>query len=121
MCLRVYLFGFTSECVAASRMSVLGCALLFYMCEYCKKKVCAAFSIPVCLCVCVNSPSSTFGAMQKASNAFHVSEPSVFVRVCVCVCVCEGERVRIRINTIDLFTLVPSIRGQLSPVYHLKH
>lgn len=91
MCLRVYLFGFTSECVAASRMSVLGCALLFYMCEYCKKKVCAAFSIPVCLCVCVNSPSSTFGAMQKASNAFHVSEPSVFVRVCVCVCVKERE------------------------------
>lgn len=42
--------------------------------------------------------------------------------MCVCVYVCEGERVRFTINTIDLFTLVQGVQGQLSslPLETLK-
>lgn len=61
-----------------------------------------------------------FGALHKLlmHSMFLGSEACV----CVCLRVCEGERVRMTIDTIDLFTLVQSVQGQLSglPLETLK-
>ena len=96
---------------------------------YIYNKVYVQFHVCVFVRAGVNFPILNFGAMQNASNAFHVPELRNCMFVSVCVCERErererekerGERVRFRINTIDLFTLVPSTRAS-SPVYHLKH
>lgn len=84
ICVCLYLFCFTSTCVEACGISVLGCTLLFYMCEYWKKK-CFHF----CVYACVNSPSST--SVQCRNLLMH----SMFLSreaVCVCASVCVLER-----------------------------
>lgn len=83
-----------------------------------KKKVC---TFPL-LCVCVYACAYiiNFGALHKLlMHSMFVSRKAC---VCIFVRVCEGERVRITINTIDLFTLVQSVQGQLSglPLETLK-
>ena len=90
MCLRVYLFGFTSECVAACRLSALGCVLLFYMCEYCKKKRCVPSFPFLCVFVYVSTPHPQLSVQcrKRLMHSMFLSRVRLCVFVCACVCAC---------------------------------
>lgn len=112
-----------SACLEAGKISAVGCALLFYMWGNfrIKEKVYACVPLPwVSVHGCVSSPSSTW--LHSRELLMHSMFLSREACMCVCACVCEGERVRFTINTIDLFTLVPGVQGQLSslPLETLK-